>query len=81
MNIAPDSDKIPATLVPSSDVTKKCGLCHRGHIIYHPLGAGKLYKIGGSYVHFFCTLFSENSEQIGGRILLFVDFVLKPFLL
>ena len=71
MNIAPD--KIPATLVPSSDVTKKCGLCHRGHIIYHPLGAGKLYKIGGSYV--------QNSEQIGGRILLFIDFILKPFLL
>ena len=67
MNIAPDRDKIPATLVPSSDVTKKCNLCHRGHI-HDPLGAGKLYKIAGSCVHFFCMLFSEDSEQIGGKI-------------
>ena len=73
MNITPDSDRIPATLVPSSDVTSVCGLCHRGHV-YHPLEAGKLYRVGGSYscVHFFCILFSEYSKQIGGRILLFL---------
>ena len=81
MNIAPDSDRIPATLVPSSDVTSICGLCHRGHVD-HPLEAGKLYRIGGSvFVHFFCMLFSEYSKQIGGRILLFIDFILKLFLL
>ena len=84
MNIAPDSDRIPTTLVPSSDVTSICGLCHKGHVD-HPLEAGKLYRIGGSFscvqVHFYCMLFSEYSKQIGGRILLFIDFILKLFLL
>ena len=66
------SDKIPATLVPSSDVTSKCGLCHRGHIS-HPLAAGKLFKISsvdGSFwlVHYFCMLFSAYAKQIGGKI-------------
>ena len=67
-----DSDKIPATLVPSSDVTSKCGLCHRGHIS-HPLAAGKLYRISGSltHVHYFCMLFSAYAKQIGGKRLVF----------
>ena len=81
MNIAPNTDRNPATLVPSSDVTKMCGMCYKGHIRRHPLEAGKLYKIAGSHVHFFCMLFSEYSEQIGGWTLLFIDFILKPFLL
>ena len=61
-----DSDRIPASLVPSSDVTSKCGLCHQGHIS-HPLAAGKLYTISGSNsnVHYFCMLFSAYAKQIG----------------
>ena len=61
-----DSDRVPASLVPSSDVTSKCGLCHRGHIS-HPLAAGKLYTISGSntHVHYFCMLFSAYAKQIG----------------
>lgn len=65
-NKALDSDRIPASLVPSSDVTSKCGLCHRGHIS-HPLAAGKLYTISGSNsnVHYFCMLFSAYAKQVG----------------
>ena len=63
-----DSDRIPATLVPASDETSECGLCHRGHIS-HPLAAGKLYRISGSlaHVHYFCMLFSAYAKQIGGK--------------
>ena len=67
-----ESDRLPATLVPSSDVSSKCGLCHRGHVS-HPLAAGKLYRISFvdgifSFVHYFCMLFSAYAKQIGGKI-------------
>ena len=67
-----DSDRIPATLVPASDVTSECGLCHRGHIS-HPLAGGKLYRISGSlaHVHYFCMLFSAYAKQIGGMRIIF----------
>ena len=42
----------------------KCGLCHLDYVS-HPLEAGKLYSILGSFVHYFCLLFTAYRKQVG----------------
>eukprot|EP00092_Neocalanus_flemingeri_P011468 GFUD01012360.1.p1 GENE.GFUD01012360.1~~GFUD01012360.1.p1 ORF type:complete len:1412 (-),score=414.50 GFUD01012360.1:12-4247(-) len=56
-------DKTPAVEIPTS-TKAMCGYCHKGHQ-EDPLESGKMFSINGVITHYFCMLFTYNSNQFG----------------
>ena len=56
-------DKTPAVEVPAG-TPALCGYCHKGHQ-EDPLESGKMFSINGVITHYFCMLFTYNSNQLG----------------
>ena len=56
-------DKTPALEIPAGTAAV-CGYCHKGHQD-DPLESGKRFSISGVTTHYFCMLFTYNSNQLG----------------